>query len=480
MFSSIGIPHGFCYLWNPALLWLHVSSDALIALAYFLIPFALLRIVSKRRDIPYNGVVLCFGLFIVACGLTHVMEIVTLWHPVYWVSGGLKAFTAMVSLVTFVVLIRLTPLILSIPSAKSLQEANHKLNSVMESTTVCMYAVDHDWRFSYMNGKAHDVLATNGSLLGQDLWEAFPNQDEDTIARLKNTMQTRVPQSFDSYYEPLDLWTQVTVSPWEDDGLTVFFHDVSRERRLQTELDREKAVREQRIASLAQMAAGLAHEISNPLGIIHARASDLLEQIEDGLNPTAAEVEAACASIVKTSDRATRILRGLRMFAREGANDPMTLTQVAPLIEQAQALVQERFRTHGIALTCEMEPHLAPIMCREVQVGQIVFNLLNNAFDAIDGAPGSERWVRLDVRQRLGEILIEVIDGGPGVSDEHKPYLMQPFFTTKAVGAGMGVGLSLSRAIARDHKGDLVLASSEGHTCFRLMIPAATKEEVHA
>ncbi|SNS49177.1 PAS fold-containing protein [Granulicella rosea] len=480
MFTSIGIPHGFCYLWNPALLWLHVSSDALIALAYFLIPFALLRIVARRRDIPYNGILLCFGLFIVACGLTHVMEIVTLWHPLYWISGGLKAFTALISLATFIVLLRLTPAILAIPNADSLQEANRKLNSVMESTTVGMYAVDQNWKFSFMNGTARALLSPDAAIIGQGLWECFPNQAKETQEKLLQVMETRKPLSFESYYEPLDLWSQVNVNPWSDGGVTVFFNDVSAEKRLQRELEREKLIREQRIASLAQMAAGLAHEISNPLGIIHARASDLLEQVEDGLDPTPAEVAAACNSIVKTSNRAIQILRGLRMFAREGGKDPMALTSVAPLVEQAVALVHERFHTHGIALTCEMEPELAPIVCREVQVGQIIFNLLNNAFDAIDGSPDSERWVRLDVRQRLGEILIEVVDGGPGVPEQHKPYLMQPFFTTKAVGAGMGVGLSLSRAIARDHKGDLVLASVEGHTCFRLMIPAATKEEAHA
>ena len=76
MFESVGLPHGFCFLWNPELLWLNVLSDSLIALAYFLIPFALIWIVRKRKDIPFNAIFFCFAAFIIACGITHVMEVV--------------------------------------------------------------------------------------------------------------------------------------------------------------------------------------------------------------------------------------------------------------------------------------------------------------------------------------------------------------------------------------------------------------------
>jgi two-component system NtrC family sensor kinase len=473
MFHSIGIPHGFCYLWDPGLLTLHVGSDLLIALAYYLIPFALFRIVSKRRDIPYNWMLLCFGAFIILCGTTHVMEVVTLWHPVYWLSGGLKAVTAVVSLITFVLLLRLTPAILAFPSRAALEAANRKLESVMESTSVGMYAVDKDWKISYMNGKARSILAMQGEVLGLPLSEAFPAQLQQTRERFEQVMKTGRTSEFESYYAPVDLWARVTVNSWEGGGITVFFNDVSAEKRLEKQLEQERVLREQRILSLAQMAGGLAHEISNPLGIIHARACDLLEQAEEGEPLAAATVEAACTSMVKTSDRAIRILRGLRMFAREGAQDPMAVTEVPSLIEQTVALVQPRYVSHGISLDIKVRADISRIVCREVQIGQVILNLLNNAFDAIDGAPGSERWVRLEAKNEDGKVIVEVIDGGPGVADEHKPHLMQPFFTTKPVGAGMGVGLSLSRAIARDHDGELILTEDEGHTCFRLTLPAA-------
>src|ERR1041384_5900971 len=103
------MPHGHCYLWRPALIWLHVISDTLVALAYTSIPFTLLYFVRRRRDLPFHWMFLCFGVFIIACGTTHVMEVWTLWTPTYWLAGVVKAITAAASLPTAVLLIKLVP-----------------------------------------------------------------------------------------------------------------------------------------------------------------------------------------------------------------------------------------------------------------------------------------------------------------------------------------------------------------------------------
>src|SRR5437868_416259 len=98
LFSSDGfMPHGHCYLWRPDLVWLHTLSDGLTALAYTIIPITLLYFVRKRRDVPFHWMFICFGVFIVACGATHAMDIYTLWRPTYWLSGCIKALTAAAS-----------------------------------------------------------------------------------------------------------------------------------------------------------------------------------------------------------------------------------------------------------------------------------------------------------------------------------------------------------------------------------------------
>jgi PAS domain S-box-containing protein len=91
-------PHGFCYRWNSGLVWLNVLSDALIALAYFTIPFTLLWFIRKRRDLPFSWMFTLFGAFIIACGTTHVMEVWNLWHAEYWLAGIIKAITALASI----------------------------------------------------------------------------------------------------------------------------------------------------------------------------------------------------------------------------------------------------------------------------------------------------------------------------------------------------------------------------------------------
>jgi len=127
-FSPNGfMPHGFCYQWKPALIWLHAVSDSLIALAYFLIPIVLIQLARRRRDFPFSWMFVCFGVFIAACGATHAMDVWTLWFPSYWLSGGVKVITAIASVPTAVFLVRLMPQVVSLPSHEELRAANEEL-----------------------------------------------------------------------------------------------------------------------------------------------------------------------------------------------------------------------------------------------------------------------------------------------------------------------------------------------------------------
>lgn len=123
------IPHGHCYLWQSQLVWLHVLSDLLIALAYYSIPALLIYFIRKRTDVPFKGIFVLFGAFIVACGTTHLMAVWTLWHPAYWLSGTLKAFTALISLYTAGSLVPLIPAALALPSPAQLEAMNRELEA---------------------------------------------------------------------------------------------------------------------------------------------------------------------------------------------------------------------------------------------------------------------------------------------------------------------------------------------------------------
>ena len=118
LFTGNYIPHGHCYLWQRELVVLHLASDLAIALAYFSIPLSLLYVVFKRQDLPFRNIFWLFGALILSCGTTHVMDVWTLWHPVYWLSGSLKLITAAISAYTAFALIPLIPqaLVLATPT----------------------------------------------------------------------------------------------------------------------------------------------------------------------------------------------------------------------------------------------------------------------------------------------------------------------------------------------------------------------------
>ena len=120
-------PYGHCYLWNFGLIRLHVASDFLIALAYYSLSIALIYFVRRRTDLPYSSLFLLFGAFIISCGTTHLMEIWTIWHPHHWVSGALKALTALICLYTAIELFYAIPQALVLPSPIQLETANQQL-----------------------------------------------------------------------------------------------------------------------------------------------------------------------------------------------------------------------------------------------------------------------------------------------------------------------------------------------------------------
>ena len=122
------IPHGYCLSWSPVLLWLHVISDLLITLAYYSIPVTLVYFIRHRKDFPYPWLVTLFAGFIVACGTTHLLSVITIWIPLYWLDGLLKAFTAIISLATALLMLWVIPRALSLPTLAQLETEIHQRN----------------------------------------------------------------------------------------------------------------------------------------------------------------------------------------------------------------------------------------------------------------------------------------------------------------------------------------------------------------
>ena len=244
----------------------------------------------------------------------------------------------------------------------------------------------------------------------------------------------------------------------------------------QIEASKEQLVTSARLSALGMMAGGMAHEINNPLGIIHALASDLIDMVKEKGAAPPAMVARNCNRIRETSDRIARIIKSLRQISREGSGDTFQPAPISRILEETLEVCRARFKANAVKLLLpERIPELS-LHCREGQIAQVLLNLLQNAFDAVVEQK-DERWVRLDVAVRDDSVVISVTDSGPGIPPELRPRIMEPFFTTKPVGKGTGLGLSLSKNIAEEHGGKLELGEENGRTCFSLTLPLVREAE---
>ncbi|MEE7627063.1 EAL domain-containing protein [Methylobacter sp. Wu8] len=180
------MPHGACYLWLPSILWLHIVSDSIIALAYYSIPFALFYFVKKRTDLAYRWVFVLFAIFICLCGTTHLISIWTIWHPDYWLDGLIKFATALVSLVTAVLIWPLIPKLLLLPSPKELQTSETYLRAIFDATPDAMLISNEQGIITMANQQAERLLGYPiNQLLGLSIEVLVPERYRENHPALR-------------------------------------------------------------------------------------------------------------------------------------------------------------------------------------------------------------------------------------------------------------------------------------------------------
>ena len=235
------------------------------------------------------------------------------------------------------------------------------------------------------------------------------------------------------------------------------------------ENQRVKLMVSARLASLGEMAGGIAHEVNNPLQVIIGHSSLMMTRLERGVVDKD-EVLKAFEKITSTADRIARIVKGLKTVARDGENDDFEETDPQAVFDDALALCTEKIKNHAISLDIDLSPlDGITIPCRSVQISQVLLNLLTNAYQAVEIV--DEKWIKIDASATENWIEISIVDSGLGIAKDIRDRIFQPFFTTKDVGVGTGLGLSLSLSIARDHGGSLELDPESPHTRFVLRLP---------
>jgi signal transduction histidine kinase len=243
------------------------------------------------------------------------------------------------------------------------------------------------------------------------------------------------------------------------------------ERTAQLDVQRSAAMQNSKMASLGEMAGGIAHEINNPLTIIKGTASFLRRAAAEE-HPDQEKISAYVKTIDTTVDRIYRIVKGLLVFARLGDNDPYELAEISDIINETVALASAKLKlkaieirippAHNLSVSCE---------CRRVEISQVLLNLISNAADAIADLP-EPRWIEFQTRPvETTNLEIRVIDCGMGLKKEVADKIFQPFYTTKEIGKGTGLGLSISKGIIEKHGGKILVDSSADNTCFVILLP---------
>jgi PAS domain S-box-containing protein len=517
--SSMFSPHGICLLWEPELIWLHVVSDALIAMAYFSIPFALAIFVSKRRDLKFGWVYWSFGVFILACGLTHILSIYTLWVPIYGIEGLVKAATAVASVATAGMLWPLLPTLLAIPSPfelrqaqealkeeetkgrdseqllqqfrqsqQALRESMARLTAVVETAVDGFILIDARGRILLFNPacerlfgyRADEVFHENVKML---MPQTYNLHHDDYIKNFLRTGERKiigigrevVGLRKDGSTFPMDL----SVGEAQQDGESIFvgiIHDLT--GRKQTE---EQLRQAQKMEMVGQLSGGIAHDFNNLLTVIVGNAEHLGEQLK-----SRQDLQRIADDISQAGERGAELTQRLLAFSRRQILQPR-LTDCHELLVSMRKLLRRTLREN---IEIEIAPNAEAILAfaDPVQLESSVLNLVLNAQDAMPNgghltlstgvASLNEHHHSLHPEIEAGEYAtIAVTDDGVGMSAEVASRAFEPFYTTKEVGKGSGLGLSMVYGFAKQSNGHVSIYSETGlGTTVRIYLPHVAPE----
>jgi PAS domain S-box-containing protein len=329
-----------------------------------------------------------------------------------------------------------------------------------------------------------EVLATNPALFSPENQHDGSKSEEKRMDVYKIAMEQGYHR-FEWVYKKFTgelFYVQVTLNSVIVAGqraMLVVWHDLTEIKEAQRKLEEERthSFHAAKMATLGEMASGIAHEINNPLTVILNRSIQIKNQVrlgEAGIELAATNAE----KIITIVNRISKIVRGLRSFARDGGKDSFEFHTIKNILDETMDMCQARFQQNRINLQQNIsDPTVLELelYCVPVQIQQVLINLLNNAFDAaIETWPS---WIDLNVHADVEHIWISVIDSGEGIPVHLRDKIMQPFFTTKEIGKGTGLGLSISKGIIEAHSGNFYLDETCENTKFVLKLPIVSRAD---
>jgi PAS domain S-box-containing protein len=492
LFMSGGFqPHGYCYQWNLGLVWLNVVSDALIALAYLTIPFTLLWIIRKRRDLPFGWMFALFGVFIIACGTTHVMEIWNLWHAQYWLAGAAKAITAAASISTAALLVRLIPQAIRLPSSTQWTQAKTELAKESEERK----QGDEKFRLLVLGVKDYAILMLDpGGLI--TTWN-------DGAERIKGyRAEEIIGEHFSKFYTPeavaldkpfLELkiaadqgrfeeegwrvrkdgsvfWASVVITALRDAtgqlrGYGKVTRDITHKREAEEEVVRHQKELARSNSSLMvandeleSFSYSVSHDLRAPLRTIDGFSHALLEDCGDRLDETGknhlSRIRAATQRMGVLIDDLLNLSRLSRTEMHTQSVDISAMAfSVAGDLQKSQPERRVQLLVEG-GLETTADPGL---------LRAVLENLLSNAWKFTSKRASAR--IEFGVTHEDGTPTYFVRDDGAGFDPAYADRLFGAFQRLHSMSefAGTGVGLATVQRIVQRHGGRIWAKSAVGH-----------------
>ena len=293
-----------------------------------------------------------------------------------------------------------------------------------------------------------------------------------------HTRQEEVRDSVVRYQQPdgAMVWLTMTAVPLADSKLherhsiLLTIHDTTDAKRSQLVSVERQARKEvlAKLTAMGEMAAGVAHEINNPLAIILGKVYTVEKFLQT--QRSSEPVEVSLSKISQAVERIKKVVQALQAFATGGEQDPFQSTDLTHVVKEVMNQHQKRLSEQKIQIQLDLEANLN-FDCRPNQLVQCLQHLVENSCDAIERQ--SDRWIRIWARSAHQSLVLTISDSGPGIPEEIREHVMEPFFTTKAPGMGTGLGLSIARGLISSHMGRIWLDSSAVHTTFVVELPLA-------
>ena len=499
------IPHGHCYLWQTPLVSLHVISDFLIAIAYFSIPIALVYFIYKRKhDFPVRLLVL-FGLFIMLCGLGHLFDIITLWYPIYWSSGVVRAATAIVSAYTAFEVVMLLPHFLSlkdpaalealnqqledtiaekIAATKELEESQRIFRGAFQDAPIGMALVSIEGNFLKTNRAMTNMLGySRRELLTTDFQSiTYPDdlqKDLDLVEELLSGHR-RFYQFEKRYIHQLGHIVPVQLSvallrDSENNPLYFVAHiqDISQQKQATASLLAATRASEAANQAKSNFLATMSHEIRTPMNAMLGMTELLAETSLDRQQQDFVEV------ISKSGNTLLTVINDILDFSKIESNKlelEMGRLDLYECIEDVLSLFANQAEQKGINLTSLIEPASIPNFFKgdSIRLRQIVSNLLSNSIKFTESGEVSVHIRVLPVAESateeaakaLFDIHFSIRDTGIGIPEEKHARLFQSFSqvdasTTRQYG-GTGLGLAISKRLIEMMGGEIGVKSEVG------------------